>query len=242
LQPELIRFQRDFARALDRPAQGAMAVYRNTVLHGAVEALRSNYPVVAQIVGEEMFEHVAVDFASTCPPRDPVLALYGGEFADWLVHQSWIADLPYLPDVARVERLHVSSLFAPNEERLRSEYAAQLARLRSASLRLHPAAGFAWLSTPAMSIWLAHQVPTAAEIAPEWKSEGALFARPKPFASHAAVISRAAHRLLSGVRLGEALGVSMAAAAKLYPEEDCAAVLASLVTLGVFVAPAEKRN
>ena len=242
MQPELIRFQRDFARALDRPAQGAMAVYRNTVIHGAVEALRSNYPVIEQIVGEEMFEHIAVDFASTCPPRDPVLALYGGELADWLVQRSWIADLPYLPDVARVERLHVSSLFAPDEERLPSEHAAQLARLPSTSLRLHPAAGFAWLSTPAMSIWLAHQGPAAAEIAPEWKGEGALFARPKPFTSHAAVISRAAHRLLSGVRLGESLGASMAAAAKLYPEEDCAAVLASLVTLGVFVAPAEKRN
>jgi len=85
LQPDLIHFQRDFARALDRPAQGAMAVYRNTVIHGAVEALRSNYPVVEQIVGEEMFEHIAVDFAFTCPPRDPVLALYGGEVADWLV-------------------------------------------------------------------------------------------------------------------------------------------------------------
>src|SRR5690348_18078173 len=67
LQPELIRFQRDFARAIDRPAQGAMAVYRNTIMHGAIEALRANYPVVEQIVGEEMFEHVAVDFASTCP-------------------------------------------------------------------------------------------------------------------------------------------------------------------------------
>ena len=219
-----------------------MAVYRNTIMHGAIEALRANYPVVEQIVGEEMFEHVAVDFASTCPPRDPVLALYGGEFADWLGHQNWVADLPYLPDVARVERLHVSSLFAADEERLSTEHAGQLARLPGTSLRLHPAACFAWLSTPAMSIWLAHQDPAATDIAPEWKGEGALFARPKPFTSHAALIGRAAHRLLSGVRLGEALGASMAAATKLYPEEDCAAVLAALVTLGVFVAPVEKRT
>ena len=242
LQPELIRFQRDFARALDRPAQGAMAVYRNTVIHGAVEALRSNYPVIEQIVGEEMFEHVAVDFASTCPPRDPVLALYGGEFGDWLVHQSWIADLPYLPDVARVERLHVSSFFAPDQERLSTEHAAQLSRPPGKGLQLHPATHFAWLSTPAMSIWLGHQEPAASEIAPEWISEGALFSRPKPFTSHSARISRAAHRLLAGVRLGEALGASLAATARLYPEEDCAAVLASLVTLGAFVAPAERRD
>jgi hypothetical protein len=242
LQPELIRFQREFVRAINRPAQGAMAVYRNTVMHGAVEALRANYPVVEQIIGEQMFQHAAVDFASTCPPRDPVLALYGAEFGDWLMHQEWIGDLPYLPDVARVERLHLSSLFAADEERLSPEHAAQLSRLPSASLRLHPAACFAWLSTPALSIWLAHQESTPSEIAPEWRGEGALFARPQPFTLHAALISRAAHRLLFGVRLGEALGVSMAAAAKLYPDEDVAAVLASLVTLGVFVAPAVRRK
>jgi hypothetical protein len=38
------------------------------------------------------------------------------------------------------------------------------------------------------------------------------------------------------------LGVSMAAAARLYPEEDCPAVFASLVKLGVFAAPARERN
>jgi hypothetical protein len=242
LQPELIRFQRDFARALDRPAQGAMAVYRNTVIHGAVEALRANYPVVEQIVGEEMFEHVAVDFASTCPPRNPVLALYGAEFADWLLHQNWIVDLPYLPDVAKVERLHLLSLFAPDEDRASPEHVARLSRLTYASLRLHPATCFAWLATPAMSIWLAHQEPTPSDIAPEWVGEGALFARPKPFTSHAALISRAAHRLLHGVRLGETLGISMAAAARLYPEEDCAAVLGSLIALGVFITPDRERN
>jgi hypothetical protein len=219
-----------------------MAVYRNTVIHGAVEALRANYPVVERIVGEEMFEHVGVDFASTCPPRHPVLALYGVEFADWLAHQKWIVDLPYLSDVARVERLHLSSLFAPDEERLLQGEAEHLAKLPGATLRLHPAACFRWLSTPAMSIWLAHQEPVASQIAPEWRAEGALFARPKPFTSHAARIGRAAHRLLSGLRLGEMLGVSMAAAARLYPEEDCPAVFASLVKLGVFAAPARERN
>src|SRR6478752_5091515 len=104
--------QENFAAAISRPATGALRVYRNTVISGAVEALRDNYPVVEQIVGSEMFEALAVDFASTCPPRTPVLALYGSEFADWLGQQPWIADLPYLADVARVERLRIESLFA----------------------------------------------------------------------------------------------------------------------------------
>ena len=107
---DLLQFQREFAVSLDRPANGAMAVYRNTVLHGAVEALRANYPVVEQIVGTEMFQGVAVDFATECPPLRPALTLYGARFAEWLEGQPWIGDLDYLPDVARVERLRVESL------------------------------------------------------------------------------------------------------------------------------------
>ena len=234
MPPELLDFQRQFASALDRPANGAMAVYRNTVIHGAVEALRSNYPVVEQIVGFEMFEHVAVDFVSTCPPSKPVLALFGAEFGDWLRHQSWITSLPYLPDVARVERLHLTTLFAADED--------LLPQRQHLAIRLHPAVSFGWLSTPAMSIWLAHQDSTGSEISPEWQGEGALFARPEPFTSHAVRIGGAAHRLLAGLRLGEALGASIAAAADLFPEEDCTSVFASLVNLGVFAAPTPTRN
>jgi hypothetical protein len=242
LQLDLVRFQREFAHALDRPAHGAMAVYRNTVIHGAVEALRANYPVVEQIIGDEMFEHVAVDFAATCPPRHPVLAGYGAEFADWLTHQNWIADLPYLPDVARVDRLHLDCLLAPDEEPLSRESIARINRLPNGSLRLHPAARFTWLSTPAMTIWLAHQGPVPSEIAPEWKSEGALFARPTPFVIHSPRIGPAAHRMLSGTRLGETLSACISAASRLYPNEDCTAVFASLVNLGAFVAPTSEGN
>ena len=101
--PDLAIFQRQFAAIIDQPVGGAMAVYRNTVIHGTVEALSANYPVVAQIVGEEMFEGIAVAFASHHSPRSPVLALYGEGFAEWIEQQPWADDLPYLADVARVE-------------------------------------------------------------------------------------------------------------------------------------------
>ena len=236
MPPDLIHFQRDFTAALDRPAKGAMAVYRNTVFHGAVEALRANYPVAEQILGPEMFEQVAVDFVATYPPRTPVMALYGEEFADWLIHQEWV-DLSYLPDVARVERLHVRALFAPDEAPAGKRTGAP-----TATLRLHPGVRFAWLSTPAMSIWLAHQQTICSQIAPDWKPEGALFARPSPFVLHALRIGRAAHRMLWGIRLGETVSAAKAAASHLYPDEDCAAVFASLVNLGLFATPASERT
>jgi hypothetical protein len=227
--------QSEFAEAIGRPVTGALAVYRNTVARGAVEALRANYPVVEQIIGGDMFEAVAAEYSAACPPHSPVLALYGRDFADWIESQQWGGDVPYLADVARVERLRVESLFAADAEPVaglhaRSDFAAL-------KLGLHPATRFAWLMTPAMSIWLAHQQPIEAAIEPEWKAEGALFVRPTPFVMHTPRIGRAAHRLLCGIRLGETVGESLAATARLYPDENVPAVLASLANLGVFVTP-----
>jgi hypothetical protein len=238
LRPDLASFQRRFVQAIDGPVTGALAVYRNTVIHGAVEALRSNYPVVAQIVGDEMFEGLAVEYSSANPPRSPVLALYGEQFAEWMRGQEWVGDLPYLPDVATVERLHVECLMAADAEPLAT---AELAGLRDLRLKLHPAVRFNWLLTPAMSIWLAHQQTVPSEIAPEWKSEGALFARPSPFTVHSPRIGASAHRILSGIRLGERVGQSMAAAARLYPDTDPEAVFTSLLHMGVFAAPSTER-
>lgn len=237
--PDLASFQRQFAATIDGPVGGAMAVYRNTVIHGAVEALAANYPVVAEIVGEEMFEGIAVEFASAEPPRTPVLALYGEAFAEWIEQQAWAGDLPYLADVARVERLHVESLMATDAEPLESLDKIDLATVR---LKLHPALRFNWLQTPAMSIWLAHQQAVPSAIEPEWKHEGALFARPAPFLTHKLRIGRPAHRILFGIRLGEEVGASLSAAARLYPDCDGAALFASLLNLGAFLAPAPERN
>ena len=238
LQPDLACFQRRFIQAIDGPVAGAMAVYRNTVIHGAVEALKSNYPVVAQIVGDEMFEGLAAEYALASPPRSPVLALYGEAFPDWLKQQEWVADLPYLPDVATVERLHVECLMAADADALTAGDPSELSGRR---LKLHPAVRFTWVPTPAMSIWLAHQQPLPSDIAPEWKPEGALFVRPSPFTMHAPRIGAAAHRILSGIRLGERAGQSTAAAARLYPDSDPKAVFASLLHLGVFAAPSTER-
>ena len=71
MPPDLLEFQRGFALALDRAGDrryGGLSQHR---LHGAVEALRANYPVVEQIVGAEMFEAVAVDYATDVSAAEP---------------------------------------------------------------------------------------------------------------------------------------------------------------------------
>jgi hypothetical protein len=242
LRPDLVTFQRRFAEAIDRPVTGPLAVYRNTVIHGAVEALTSNYPVVRRLIGEELFEAAAAEFATAFPPRSPALALYGEAFPEWLTGQPWTNELPYLGDVAQVERLHVECLFAGDAEPLSEEQARIECRRLNARIQLHPSLRFAWLRTPAMTIWLAHQRPIDGELEPEWKAEGALFARPTPFVMHAPRIGPAAHRILFGLRLGESVTSALGAASNLYPNEDSTAVFAALVNLGTFAAPATGRT
>ncbi|MFM9976822.1 MAG: putative DNA-binding domain-containing protein [Sphingomonadaceae bacterium] len=243
--PELATYQHGFAQTLSNaPAcTGALVVYRNTALYGAVEALRANYPVAEAIVGQNMFDAIAADYAKAAPPRSPVLATYGAGFADWIEHQPWAGDAPYLSDVARFERLHLEALFAADADPLTSDTIAAIAPegWSDVTLRLHPAARFGWVATPAMQIWCAHQHGPPSDLDVDWHSEGGLFVRPYGKVE-AHVIDPTAHRFLFGIRLGETVGAAALATASLYPHADIGGLFASFIASGVFAAPEPQGN
>ncbi len=60
------------------------AVHRNNVVAGLVKALRTRVPAVEKIVGEEFFAAMARAFVVEQPPRTPLLATYGDEFAAFI--------------------------------------------------------------------------------------------------------------------------------------------------------------
>jgi hypothetical protein len=231
----LLEFQRDFAAALGAPAAGPMRVYRNTVLSGCVDALCANYPVVAQLLGPEMFEAVAAQHAAECPPRKPVLALYGTRFPDWLEGQPWVRDIRYVPHVARIERLHIESLFAADAEPLQMAALTGPDDWQALQLPLHPATRFDWLTSPSMSIWVAHRERIEGELELEWHAEGVLFTRPE-LEVQPIRLDRAGHRFLFGIRLGETVGAAAIATVNLYPETDIGSLFSSLVYAGAFAA------
>lgn len=244
--PELADFQLAFASSLRRrgaprpgslEAQPGFAVYRNTTPNALLEALGAAYPVARQILGEAAFDELALDFARTSPPRDPVLAGYGGGFADFLAGQPWIGELPYLADVARIERMRTEAHIAADARALSLTDLGALGADGWMTLRLplHPATRFLWMRVPALTIWKAH-VDGFDRLEPAWQAEGALVTRP---ISEVVVgpIGAPAHRLLFGLRLGESVGEAAAAVAKLYPESDFPALFAELVTSGAFAVP-----
>lgn len=230
----LLEFQREFAGAIGSPAEGPMRIYRNTAMSGCVDALRSNYPIVARLLGDELFDRAATEHAAACPPRKPVLALYGARFPDWLEAQPWVWEVAYVADVARVERLYIESLFAADAEPL-GMHALRDADWQSLHLTFHPATRFEWLSMPAMSIWQAQRDAIEGEFEPEWHPEGVLLTRPT-LELQAQHLDRAGYRFLFGIRLGESVGEAALTTANLYPEADIGSLFTSLVTAGTFVA------
>lgn len=241
--PELADFQLAFAAAIGRAGGGALerqpgfAVYRNTTPNALSGALAANYPVTSCLVGEEAFAILALDFAKRRPPAHPVLIDYGAGFPHFLAGQPWIAEeLPYLPDVAEIERLRTEAHVAADAPALGLADLAKLDPWPTLRLALHPATRFAWLRTPALTIWQAHQDELPEAIAPEWRAQGALVARPQDaVATHP--VDAAAHRFLAGLRLGETVGRAARAVASLYPDADISGLFSTLTQQGAFARP-----
>lgn len=232
--PDLAEFQQAFAEALvtdEQPAASlrsrGFAVYRNTCARGTVEALRAGYPTIDALLGTDMFTDVALDYRRETPPNGPVLSDYGANFAGFLARQPWTSELPYLADVARLDRLWLESFLASDAGAM-PRHVAGVPRIA-----LHPAARFVWLATPALTIWQAHR-DGFDELDPEWCEEGALFTRPS-LTVRAQPIDRATHGLLMACAAPARLDELVGFVAHAFPEADVPALLQHCVANGALI-------
>jgi hypothetical protein len=224
--------QRAFAKALLDPAlpepdalrtwnasdpQARFAVYRNNVSVSLVAALAETFPVLRALVGDEFFRAMARLYVADEPPCSPVLAHYGEGLADWLTRFEPAASLPYLPDMARLERARVRAYHAADAPSLDAgAVAARLAepaRLAQARLRLHSSVSVLDSRYAIVSLWAAHQGQAAIEdVVPE-RPESALVLRVGDDAAVLRIPATAAsfyRRLLQGQPLADAAGAASA--------------------------------
>ena len=92
-------------RDSDVDGAGRMAIYRNNVFASLMTAMEETFPVIRQLVGDTCFRFLAYQYVRENQPESVVLANYGETFAEFLASQVLIEELPYLPDMARFERL-----------------------------------------------------------------------------------------------------------------------------------------
>lgn len=149
--PSLLEQQREFAAALLSPAASSprMAVYRANVHGNWRGALAGAYPVVRRIVGDAFFDARAREYSGAFPSASGDLHEYGERLAEFLAGHADARDLPYLPDVARLEWLAH-----------RAHYAADPSPFdvsRPTEARLAPACALLESDWPLARLWEAHQ-------------------------------------------------------------------------------------
>jgi hypothetical protein len=219
------------------PSPKRFAVYRNNVLVGLIDALRANFPAVARIVGEDFFRAMARGFVRRNPPVSPILLDYGGVFPDFVAGFAPADSLPYLADVARIERAWLEAYHSPERTPLSpaSFAAVPIEEVSDLCLDLHPSLRIVRSRFPALTIWgmnLGDGVPGPVDL--DAGHEDGLVLRPAADVEVYAIPPGGADvvaTLAGGGSLGEALRSALIAA----PAFDLAAHLAGLIGAGAFV-------
>jgi hypothetical protein len=221
-----------------RPSARRFGVYRNNVVLGLCETLAAAFPAVRRLVGEAFFTAMAKAYVMREPPQSPILLAYGGSFPEFIEAFEPAAGLPYLADVARIERAWVEAYHAEEAEPLAPVAFAGLAAegLAQTRLTLHPSLRVLRSALPALSIWRTNvedKTPVAVDAASG--GEDALILRPA-----AEVEARLAPP--GGAAFVESLagGVTLAEAAQAAVQDDTrfdlAGNLTGLVAAGAIVA------
>lgn len=90
-----------------------LLTYQANAAASAVRSLQTAYPVIAQLLGEDAFEHLARDFWAQHPPTRGDLAQWGSELHAFMTSILALQTEPYLSDVARTEwALHTAAITA----------------------------------------------------------------------------------------------------------------------------------
>ena len=244
--PELLDFQDAFVAALggERAAlspwltpgagEAGLAVYRNTIAKGCVDALAANFPTVLAMVGEDWFRAAAAVFAREAPPTSAALLDYGEAFPAWLDRFPPAQDTPYLTGVAHLDRLWTEALFAAEAPALTAEILATLTPevLADTRLPLHPSVRFASFEAGLPSLWIAAREGRE-DLELSGTPETLLLVRQgKTVVTR--VIAAAEAAFLRACRDGLTSAEAAGRALETNPGADLAALFAALISDGVF--------
>lgn len=173
-----------------------------------------------------------------CSPRRPTLPLleYGASFADFIAGFEPAASLPYLPDVARIERAWVEAYHAAEATPIGAQELAPIPadQLADIQLSLHPSLSIVRSRFPALTIWRMNVDDGVPKPVDFTISEDTLVVRPRAAVEVRSMPPGGAEfiaALVAGHSLGEAAGT----AAKANGRFDFKTNLRELIGAGVFV-------
>jgi Putative DNA-binding domain len=212
-------------------------VYRNNVTLGLISALAAIYPAVQRISGVEFFRAMARLHVRASPPTSPLLFEYGREFPAFIEHYEYAQSMPWLSDVARIERGWLDAYHAADKEVLDPRTLATIPpdRLGDTVFLPHPATRIVRSKFAAVSIFTANRAEGSITAFEAIEPEDGLITRPE----RDVVVRRLPvgaveflTRLVSGEPLGDAASVAFEASASF----DLGANIAGMIEAGMFTA------
>src|SRR3569832_2072632 len=87
-----------------KTARKCYDVYRNNVTVSLIDSLAAIYPAIQRLTGVDFFRAMARFHVRATPPTSPLLFEYGREFPAFIEAYEYAQTLPWLADVARIER------------------------------------------------------------------------------------------------------------------------------------------
>jgi len=187
---------------------GRFNVYRNNHMVSLCEAIEAGFPVCSALVGEAFFLQLARAYVASHPPQSPVLIDYGDTFPDFVAAFAPADRVPFLSDVARLERLCAQSYHAADARALVADSLAQVPANALSGVRfsMHPSLRLMCSDWPVFSIWHAHQDCETAErlAAMTWSGEAGLVVRPG-LAMEVMLVEPSVHRFIAALAAGATL-------------------------------------
>ena len=207
------------------------ATWRRTLGHA--------YPVVLALVGEDFFGGLARAYGGRYPSDSADLNQFGDRFADFLAAFPPVDELPYLPDMARLEWAVHLAHYAADAPGLAPEALAALHpdQLEARRFSLHPACALLASDWQVAALWRAHQDGEGQGMFPHdlRAASCALVCRPR-WKAQVLVVDAAAHAALLALRRGQTFGAALDAAFGLDPAFDLAAHLRQWLAHAVLTA------
>ncbi|MDO1584345.1 HvfC/BufC N-terminal domain-containing protein [Rhizobium oryzicola] len=209
-------------------------VYRNNVTVSLINAVASIYPAVQRITGEDFFRAMARFYIRAHPPRSPLLFAYGREFPDFIEAYEYASSMPWLADVARIERAWLDAYHAADAAHLAPDMLSEIAPEGLGALRFrpHPATRILRSAYPAVTIFSMNH--NGGEVsAVEDRPEDALVTRrdDEVMVTH---LDSGAADFLQALIAGETLGTAAALGLEANPNLDLSRLIAVALDAGAF--------
>ncbi|SSB99002.1 Putative DNA-binding domain-containing protein [Pseudomonas sp. 43mfcvi1.1] len=208
-------------------SESRFAVYRNNVLSSLINALADNYPVVTQLVGEEFFRGMAGVYVQSAAPRSPIMSDYGADFSGFIERFEPAAGVPYLADVARLERLQIEAGHAADAQPMSAEQVVELLSCPTLAAHLkiafHPSLRLLKSPFAVVTIWAAHQQKPLVAFEPR-AAQNALVLR-NGLDVEVLAISHGAHAFITSLQQG----LPLTAAIERYTDLDLEHLLGRLI-------------